>query len=150
MTDYPYKTKIKESILLHSRFRVPAQGASEYRLQNRCKADFCFDMSPSGKLFIEDDDGARGVNNLIKYWIWCEDNPNERPVHLIHILEMSRPAQVENIKFLAEKVERNVPQFTFHLIALDSWQQPDESWMPRFREIVARIDEADVHHVRKT
>src|SRR6266850_4734502 len=103
MTDYPYKTKIKAAVKeWPQRFQVPELGVREYLLQNRCKADFCFVIKPKGYLFVEDDDGARGVNNLVKYWIWCSVHPEDRPVHVVHIIETSRNAQIENIRFLAK------------------------------------------------
>lgn len=142
MTDYPYKSKIEEAVATFPRrFLTLSSGPREYLLQNKCKADFCFPMSPRGILFVEDDDAARAINNLIKYWIWAEKHPDYQPIHLIHIVETSRPAQVENLKFLAGKMQQFVSNFTFHLITLDNWQLPDETWLPRFRETVKKIAE---------
>ncbi|MFC1816733.1 hypothetical protein ACFL0M_12540 [Thermodesulfobacteriota bacterium] len=145
MADYPYKAKIEEAVgAFSNKFQIPITGAREYLLQNRCKADFCFQIHPKGMLFIEDDDGARAVNNLIKYWIWTERNPGSRPIHLIHIVETSLPAQIENLKFLAKKIKKAVPDFRFHLITLANWQVPDEAWMPKFRETVEKIAEEKI------
>jgi len=92
-------------------------------------------------LFVEDDDGARGVNNLIKYWIWCVANPSVKAVHLVHILETSRPAQVISIKFLAEKMQDVVRGFKYHLITISSWQVPVDSWLPELNEKLKGISE---------
>lgn len=138
MTDY--KELIEQTVLYHAdRFEVPDCGAREYLLLNRCKADFCFNIIPSGRLFIEDDDAMRGLGNLIKYWAWCELNPDALPVHVIHILETSRPAAIENIKFLGDKMEQQLPQFTYNIITLDNWQEPYDVWLPQFKDVVANI-----------
>ena len=140
MTDYPYKAKIEEAVATHAdRFCVPDTGAREFPLQNHCRADFCFHIKPKGQLFIEDDDGARGLSNLVKYWIWCDDHPDERPVHFIHILETTRPAQVENIDFVGQRTEKAIPGFSFHMIKIANWQAPDEDWLPSLRRVLNAI-----------
>ena len=140
MTEHAYKAEIEEAVGAHSnRFEVPEEGAREYLLQNRCKADFCFHIKPQGQLFIEDDDSARGLNNLIKYWIWCEDHPDVGPVHLIHILDTTRPAQVTNIKFLARKMENGIPAINFHIVKTPNWEVPTEQWLPDLRKILAGL-----------
>jgi len=141
MTDYPYKTKIKAAVKeWPQRFQVPELGVREYLLQNRCKADFCFVIKPKGYLFVEDDDGARGVNNLVKYWIWCSVHPEDRPVHVVHIIETSRNAQIENIRFLAKRMQEAISGFVYHLIPIENWQVPEEVWLPTFRNCLKQID----------
>lgn len=145
MTDYPYKAKIEEAVLAYpDRFSVPDGGAREYLLQNRCRADFCFTMKPQGRLFIEDDDGMRGLQNLIKFWIWCEANPSETPIHVVHILETSRPAAIQSIQFLGDKMQQQIPGFAYHVITLPDWQGPDEDWLPEIRNVLAGIAQKGV------
>jgi hypothetical protein len=142
MTDYPYKTMIEDAVTAHQdSFRRPGRGCREYPLLNRCRADFCFDIMPEGRLFIEDDDGARGVNNLIKYWMWCEDEPDIRPVHVIHILETSLPAQIKAIDFLSARMEQALVGFRYHKISIKRWQDPPEEWLDELRLTVASIAE---------
>jgi len=140
MTDYPYKAAIENSVAAFSNcFQPPEGGPREYSLANRCRADFCYNIIPKGRLFIEDDDGARAVNNLIKYWIWCEQNLEDRPAHLIHIVETTRPAQIRNIKFLERKMRQHITRFQFHLLPIDNWQVPDNVWVPKLQQILAQI-----------
>jgi len=140
MTDYPYKSKIEQAVKEHSNlFSIPAAGSREFLLQDRCKADFCFIMNPNGRLFIEDDDAMRGLGNLVKYWIWCEAHPLERPVHVIHILETSRSAAIKEIRFLGDKMQEQIIGFTYHMITIPNWQIADEDWLPQFRGILLRI-----------
>ena len=140
MRDYPYKAKIETAVNEWSQwFQIPEQGAREYLLQNRCKADFCFHIGLKGHLFIEDDDGVRGLNNLIKYWIWCLHNPEDRPIHVVHILETSRPAQIANIRFLGERMQESICDLQYHMVLIENWQVSDEEWLPAFRQCLMQI-----------
>jgi len=71
--EYQYKTeitKLLEDPYWEGFFVAPPAGDREYPLilpKGRCQADFCYQLKPSGKLSIEDDDAPRVVNNLIKY-----------------------------------------------------------------------------------
>ena len=135
-----YKKEIVDCVLKNPVLAEPSSGSREFPLQNRCRADFCFNIKPAGRLFIEDDDGARAVNNLIKYWIWCEQNPSEMPVHLVHIVEGSSPAQLKNSLFLAEKIKKSVERFSYHLIEIKNWQVPSGEWIPLLDAYVQKID----------
>lgn len=50
-------------------------------------------------------DGIRAVNNLIKCGMSAWQHPHHRPIHVIHIVETSRLARVENLKLLAHKMQ---------------------------------------------
>jgi len=125
---------------LPQRFHVPQNGAREYLLEDRCKADFCFKIKPQGCLFIEDDDAQRASSNLVKYWIWCAAHRENRPVHVIHIVSPKRSAYVKNVQFLGKRMEESIPDFKYHLISIESWHAPDEVWLPDFRRCLKQID----------
>ena len=125
-------------------FRVPAAGsAREYPLvlpDGTGKADFCYDLGQSGKLFIEDDDDARALANLVKYWRWCLEHPEQRPVHLVHIIGAVSGLQIGHCCFLKTRMERDLAKhgFRYHLITIDGWDAP-EKCLPKLREVLDAV-----------
>ena len=88
-----YKDEIEKRVRLSKPdfFIEPEEGSREYPLgilDNIGQADFCWQFGQDGRLFIEDEDdnSQRALNNLIKYWRWCDQNPKIGPIVLIHIL----------------------------------------------------------------
>lgn len=133
----PHKKAIRAAVAdFHQSFTSPTV---EHVLEDNCRADFRFSMRPAGVLFVEDDDAARAINNLIKYWPWIEKNPDTGPWHLVHVIESSRPAQLKNLQFLAQKMEAAVPGFRFHLITIKSWSEAVETWLPQLRRTIELI-----------
>lgn len=118
---------------------APSSRIREYPLHGRCRADFRFNIISGGCLFIEDDDGARGLSNLVKYWIWCDEHPEDRPVHVIHILETSRPVSIHHIEFIGKKMEEQIPSFYYYIIKIPNWQIPDENWIPKIVNVLQTI-----------
>lgn len=142
MSDYPYKIKIEECVMEWPElFSAAEPRAREFHLGNRCRADFCFRIKPNGYLFIEDDDGVRGLSNLVKYWMWCLEKP-ERPVHFIHILEQSRSAELAKIAFIVDKMHDSLSGFQYHEIFIKNWQVSDELWLPELRKHLKYIVES--------
>jgi hypothetical protein len=106
----------------------------------RCRADFCYTIQPTGRLFIEDDDSARAVSNLIKYWQWCERHPGEARVALVHIVESRNPAQLVHCRFLAERMKKDLePRFRYFLVEIHNWSVPDEQWLPHLRAVLKEV-----------
>lgn len=145
---YVYQDRILQMVQspdFSSCFVAPAEGPMEFYLDISsppCRADFCYSIVPQGRLFIEDDDGARAVNNLVKYWEWCVKHDKERPVHLIHIVEKSSPGQLVHCRFLAKRMEDDLrPNFHYHLIEIKNWSVPYDTWLPAVREVLQQIAE---------
>ena len=140
MAEYPYKSKIEDAVIsIAERFAPPSKPIREYPLQNKCRADFCFNIIGGGRLFIEDDDASRGLSNLVKYWIWCELNANERPVYVIHIIETSSPASIANIEFIGKKMEKQIENFHYHMITIPNWSVQVETWLPNLIKVLENI-----------
>lgn len=118
---YRYKKEIDTLV----RNILGVSGVRESPLIGRCKADFCYELKPSGKLFIEDNDPQRAVNNLIKYWEWCLKYPSERPILLIHIIgtkNMSkRNVYFEHCEFLKERMEKDLQQLNYYIVPITDW-----------------------------
>lgn len=145
--DQPYKahiTNMMEDSCWNGVFKKPLSGAREYPLlltSSVCYADFCYELSSSGKLFIEDDDATRGLNNLVKYCRWCLLNLDQQSNHLIHIIGADNGACLEHCKFI--KVRREMELVTngikYHIMTIDkNWHTPD-MWLANLKEALTRI-----------
>jgi len=125
-------------------YKAPQSRVKEYVLTmpyGTCYADFCYELGSTGKLFIEDDDAARALNNLVKYWEWCISHPDQRPVHLIHIIGEDNGACIDHCKFLKERMERELVRndFNYHIITIGrEWHAP-EKWLFKLKEVLTQI-----------
>lgn len=147
---HEYKKRLDElvrDLCWNGRFSSPSQGPTEYLLDDDgCKADFCYDILPFGKLFIEDDDPARTLSNLIKYWPWASRRPETRLVYLIHIIgDSGESVYLKHCEFVAAKMRSDLLnvgcRFEYRQIRIDGgpgWHQPDR-WLPEVRRVLARI-----------
>lgn len=146
--DQPYKTGIAnliEGSCWNAFFSKPSSGAREYPLKmppRTCYADFCYDFGTAGKLFIEDDDAERGLNNLVKYWRWCLLNPGQQPVHLIHIIGADNGVCLDHCLFIKERMEKELESncFKYHILTINKQWHAFEGWLPKLKEILTRIN----------
>lgn len=125
-------------------FIKPSSGAREKTLAINGKnvyADFSYDIKNGGKLFIEDDDAPRALNNLIKYWRWCFMNEKYKPIHLIHIIGELDSIYIDHCRFLKEHIENELSrnQFHYHLITHNNqWSNPDK-WLLKIKYTIEEI-----------
>ena len=149
MSTYEYKARLRELIedtCWNGRFSSPSRRPREYPLDDRCAADFCYDVLPSGKLFVEDDDPQRALSNLIKYWPWCTRRPKIKLTYLIHIIgDHGESVHLKQCNFVAEKMREDLSgmglHFEYRQIQIGGgpeWQEPDK-WLPRVRAVLADI-----------
>src|SRR5438067_123308 len=107
MPNYEYHNclgQLVEEPFWKGRFQPLSKSPREYLLDDRCATDFCYDLSPSRKLFIEDDDPSRALSNLIKYWPWCCARPDIKAAYLIHIIaDRGESVHLKQCKFVSEK-----------------------------------------------
>ena len=126
-------------------FKVPSSGAREYPLTsqdgNSCRADFCYELRPTGKVFIEDDEAPTALNNLVKYWRWCLHHPEEHPVHLVHIIGADSGAGIEHCKFLESRMKKELAgnTFQYHIMTVSGQWSAHEKWLPRLKEVLSEI-----------
>ncbi|WNM56381.1 hypothetical protein [Candidatus Nitrospira allomarina] len=147
---YPYKNEIHNLVkddCWSGFFRDPEKSPREFPLRlSDCigRADFCYEFEESGKLFIEDDDAPRAINNLIKYWRWCLEHHEERPIVLIHIIGDMGGIQIDHCQFLKTRMEKDLTKskFRYHIIQIEgkanAWATP-ESWLAEVRKILSEI-----------
>lgn len=149
MATYEYHSRLRELIenpCWNGRFRPPSQGPREYPLDDRCAADFCYDVSPSGKLFVEDDDPPRALSNLIKYWPWCARRPETKVTYLVHIIgDPGESVHLKQCDFVSKKMREDLSRmgvrFEYRQIKMrggPEWQEADK-WLPRVRAVLADI-----------
>jgi len=106
---YLYKNmiaKLVEDNCWGGLFRAPQSGAEEYPLDlsgSGGRADYCYEFEESGKLFIEDDDAPRALNNIIKYWRWCLEHSQQHPIVLIHVIGFLGGIQIDHCQFLKSR-----------------------------------------------
>jgi hypothetical protein len=106
-----------------------------------CYADFCYELGSSGKLFIEDDEAATALNNLVKYWEWSLSHTDQRPIHLIHIIGKDNAACIDHCKFLKVRMENELANsdFHYHIMTINrEWHTP-EKWLPKLSDILVKI-----------
>jgi len=125
-------------------FRRPDLGVMEHplALSNRSgRADFCYELGGGGRLFIEDEDAPRALNNLLKYWRWCADNPGLNPVHLIHVIGTADSVFVDHCRFLQPRIQEDLKTngFRYHIVTLDCHWTEAERWLPEVRDILDEI-----------
>ncbi len=141
-----YKTAIMELVEDSDRrglFKKPNQGVMEYPLllsSGSARADFCYEIGSRGRLFIEDEDAPKALNNLMKYWRWCADHPGMRPVHLIHVIGTDQSIFVDHCRFLRPRIEDDLKAngFRYHIVTLDCHWSDTDLWLP---EVWAVLDE---------
>lgn len=150
MPTYEYHQRLRELVedaCWNGRFRPPAaQGPREYPLDDRCRADFCYDLSPAGKLFIEDDGPNTALSNLIKYWPWCVARPEVKVAHLIHIIgDRGESVYLKHCDFVSKKMRADLQRiglrFEYRLIKMSGyqeWHEPDK-WLPEVRAVLEEI-----------
>jgi len=127
-------------------FRPPTIGVKEYPLllyRRTGKADFCFEFAKTGLLFIEaeDDPAQRALNNLVKYWRWCKENPKFQPVYVISICGPEN-MNTDSCLFVKEKIEKDIAYFKCHLIThggADNWHKADADWLKKLESICKEI-----------
>lgn len=146
--DNPYKAEIirlLEDASWGGFFKVPVSRVREYQLTlergRPCLADFCYELSPAGKLFIEDDEAQTALNNLVKYWRWCLQHPEERPVHLVHIIGAASGAWIDHCGFVAERMQNELTGFHYHPMTVNRQYANHEAWIPELKKILTRIVE---------
>lgn len=125
-------------------FRTPDLGVMEHPLflsDRSGRADFCYEIGDRGRLFVEDDDAPKTLNNLMTYWRWCAANPDVRPVHLIHVIGSNSGVFVEHCRFLKPRIEADLERnlFQYHIVAHDfQWREP-QRWLPEIRAVLGAI-----------
>ncbi len=124
--------------LVHERF-ASVSLVREYPLgiqgrPRRFLADFAFRLPEGGWVFIEDDDAARALHNVAKYWMWMEDQDVSGVVHLVHLIG---PGARELPRFMGELVERANPRFRHHVVEVERWE--DEAWQDDLATIIERV-----------
>lgn len=139
------ETLIKEPIrrLIAERFcdvlTSPTGGdAREFTLRlpdgQTFRADWAFAVPSGGWLFIEDDDAARSLHNLTKYWMWLDATGQEGRVDLIHLVG---PGQHAITEFTARMAEAAHPAFHYHLVEVPAWS--DTAWITELAATLERI-----------
>jgi hypothetical protein len=136
-------------------FRKPVEGIQQYPLiisSSTGRADFCWEFGATGRLFVEDEDdqSQRALNNLVKYWAWCDQNPDFGPVYLIHILGHENTLNVKNARFIGHKMELllNSMPFQYHSITHSgsaNWHNIDADWLQILQNIVVEIRTNALH-----
>lgn len=146
-----YKEAIEKRVQLAGGhfFEMPPTGIREYPLKipgHTGLADFCWHFGTSGRLFIEDEDNSsqRALNNLVKYWLWCDENPNFGPIGLIHIVGSENRLNVKNAYFLGKKMEEalNSRPFFYHVVPnviSGEWHNPKAAWLTELEQTVKKI-----------
>lgn len=121
------------------------QGREDYlKLENeegQCRADFCYHIPPSGRLFIEDDDTPRGLNNLVKYWRWSCLNKNLHPVYLVHILNTDEGVWANHCRFVGKRMEDELGRDRFRYVPMSvkgDWHA-HEKWLPDLKKILDEL-----------
>ena len=155
MPTYEYHSRLRELVEDRSwngRFRSSSpSGPREYPLDDRCAADFCYDLPPAGRLFIEDDDPSRALSNLIKYWPWCTARPTIKVVYLVHIIgDRGHSVHLKQCDFVAEKMREDLSRigirFEYRQLRIAGsveWHEPHK-WLPKVRAVLEDVarDEA--------
>jgi hypothetical protein len=126
---HPFRDAIIVSAQVPSRERV-LPGTS-------FKADFAFELSSGGWLFIEDDDAQRCLGNFVKYWFWMEQQKISVPASLVHVIGPGDPGQKLMLKFLQEKAHVTLPNFQSEVIFTESWDT--EAWLEQMRVALRRL-----------
>jgi hypothetical protein len=112
--------------------------------EGQCRADFCYYIRPSGRLFIEDDDSPRGLNNLVKYWRWSRLNEDIHPVYLVHILNTDRGVWANHCKFIGMRMEEEMgrKKFRYLPMSVDNKWHDHETWLPHLKNILDEVSQA--------
>ncbi len=143
-----YKEEIEGRVNLV--FALPQVGIREYQLNisnNTGLADFCWNFGEHGRLFIEDEDdnSQRGLNNLIKYWRWCDQNPGPGPIVLIHVLGKENILNVQNIRFLGDRMVIALSEHQFYYRVVTGFvgneqHNPNAEWLNKLEQILRGLD----------
>jgi hypothetical protein len=145
-----YKDEIERRVHLPKPgFFINPPKVREYPLyiqNNTGHADFCWYFRKNGKLFVEDEDdgSSRALNNLVKYWRWCDENPDSGPILLIHILGKEQRLNVHNARFLGNKMETVFGSRPFYYRAVTGFvgndqHDPNARWLNDLESCVRAI-----------
>ena len=102
--------------------RVPKRGARAYPLPvggRTYRADFAYRLPDDAWLFVEDDDAARAVANVAKYWRWLDAAPAGTRAHLVHLIGPRGPGAIELASFVSEQVPASL--LDYRPIAVEDW-----------------------------
>lgn len=101
------------------------------------RADWAFHLVGGGRLFIEDDDAARALHNVTKYWMWMSARDVRERVHLVHLVG---PGASDLAEFVGRRIQAERGSFRYYLLRVADWDDAD-TWTTALARVLDSLAE---------